>query len=149
MWKFLVEMQFLVYLRLLVTLGLIAVFLSCSPIKDESEIVGSYRLKERDTDIKLTVRMDHTFTEEVSSPERKYQSTGGWRWNSGAIDFDHLLIPYDVIPSSIKRAEALSSPNIPGYSSIEHWIITPEKTFGRIVLEIFPDSDVEFSKLAE
>jgi hypothetical protein len=81
------------------------------------------------------------YVERIATPRIGVATVSGkWRWLHGAVDFDRLWIPKDFAPPSVLRDDAEAGVGQPKFTEPGHWTLTPEKQFGRIIFEIFPDS---------
>jgi hypothetical protein len=122
----------------------------CMMVKSESDVLGEYELKVGGNRIALKISSDHTYFERIFWQKGKVQSSSGkWKWANGAVSFDQLWIPPDFAPDYILQADASASENKqPKYTEPMHWIISPEKHWGRVILTVFPDDDIEFKMVS-
>ncbi len=55
----------------------------------------------------------------------------------------------EFAPQYILQADSSASENKrPKYTEPMHWIISPEKHWGTVILPIFPDEDTEFKMVS-
>jgi hypothetical protein len=135
----------------LVLVGTMLVSLSgCMMVKSESDVLGEYELKVEANKIALKVSPDKSFSEEIAWQGGKVQSHfGKWMWAKEGIDFDQLWIPPEFAPQYILQADSRASENKqPKYTEPGHWFIRPEWHWGRVILPIFPDADIEFKMVS-
>jgi hypothetical protein len=126
----------------LAIIALIAVTCACMPIRSKQELTGTYELNGEKQKIRLEVFPDGSFSETIiSASGRIEKSEGNWQWKAGFINFDKLWIPQSFAPDYILKSDASGRTQftVPGY-----WSITPEKYWGKVVLSVFPDSNINF-----
>jgi len=60
------------------------------------------------------------------------------------MSFDGLWIPEPFAPDYIRRADSTAKPDRPKYTDPGHWSIKPERHFGKVILPVFSDADINF-----
>ena len=123
---------------------------SCNRPLSKEALVGSYRLSSNAGFIDLELVADGSLVESIHAKSGTVTiRKGKWTLPSGAysqIGLDGLWVPSDFAPDYINRADKYAGSG-PKYTELGYWVITPIYEFGRIVLPIFPDSDIEFVRV--
>lgn len=119
---------------------------SCRSAITTGELAGTYHLSGEGGAISLELLPNGDFVEHIrptSGPVRMQR--GRWEFSSRSISFDSLWIPVEFAPDYVKKADS-NAGNGPKYTNPGSWSIKPERWFGKIVLSVFPDSNVKFEK---
>lgn len=129
----------------LVTAAVTLALAGCAP-RSEREVTGVYELNTGSQKIILDLHPDHSFQETIRfSSGQVNKLAGRWSWMGGGVDFDSLWIPPSFAPDYILQADAeAATTGQHKYTERGHWSGTAESRWGKVVLPIFPDSDISF-----
>jgi hypothetical protein len=117
----------------------------CSAVTSRAEVIGKYQLNVKNGAISLDVSEDGHFSETIVWPSggRRETLAGSWYLEQNVLNFDRLWIPREFAPDYIQEADDFAKGQ-PKYTAPLHWMVKPEKQWGRVILTIFPDNDEYF-----
>lgn len=123
---------------------------SCSRPVSKEALVGSYRLSANAGFIDLELFVDGSMVETIHARNGALTIRKG-KWTPPSGDYsqmglDGLWVPTDFAPDYIQQADKYDGSG-PKYSELGYWVLTPIYESGRIVLPIFPDSDIQFERV--
>ncbi len=134
--------------------GIIAVVVAgtalsaCVPVRSNSDLVGTYELSLEHQKIRLELAANGSFTEIIRFESGKEEHQAGrWDWSNERLGLYGLWIPRSFAPDYILKADSMAKVSTQKYAEPGYWAIRPEKHWGRIVLSIFPDADINFERV--
>lgn len=128
---------------LLLSCGLLA----CYYVQSREGLFGTYELNGDHRQILLDMAANGTFTETITFKSGAVQKQKGtWKFASATsnLSFDGLWIPKEFAPDYILRADETNNDQ-PKYTEPGNWTLTPERHWGRVVIDVF--DDVAFKKV--
>jgi hypothetical protein len=123
-------------------------FFACWLVKSRNDVIGYYELGSGNQKISLEIKPTGSYEEVITTAGTVVDRRAGrWQWATERVDFDSLWFPRAFAPPYIIRADASSSPGAVKYTEPGHWSLGAERHFGRTILVVFPDADVNFSRI--
>lgn len=136
--------------RFTVAIVLVLVFFvfGCGGVPRES-IVGFYTLSSPAGSIELELFDDGSFNETIRLVSQPAISRRG-EWDGPTSRYSQiglygLWIPQEFSPDYIVRADRTNKDGIE-YSEPGYWVVQPYYYFGKVMIPIYPDSDVKFEQ---
>lgn len=121
-------------------------FYGCVPIQSGPKLAGTYVLQAGSQRITLELRLDQTFVETIQyDPAKTERRVGKWDWTANRIGLYDLWIPPSFAPQYILTSDEKSGSS-PKYTQPGYWAIRAENHWGKVILPIFPDSDINFER---
>lgn len=122
----------------------------CNMNPPRSDVVGRYELRGiKSGQITLTLRGDGSWVEQIRWTSNRTDSRSGhWALNRGYVALNELWIPKEFAPADVLKFDEFSAPSEPKYTDPGNWVLSPEKWWGTVRMEVFPDEDVEFRKVS-
>ena len=118
---------------------------ACGTVNSAAEVTGVYELRAGTQKIMLEVRTDGRYSETILFGAGKTETREGvWHWALGGISFEGLWVPESFAPDYIRRADSKAKAGQPRYTEPGHWSIKPERHWGKTLLPVFPDDDLNF-----
>jgi len=143
-------------MRSLVVYVLSILSLSCAVVSSPaplSEIPGRYEYHSGGVDIQLNVAANHTYNEVIKySDGAQEASSNSWEGDVPCLRFDALIVPpldgtkaSDVSTTPPTAARVHLKRTQRGTDQLD-WCLFGERFFGKVRLNIFPDSDAFLRK---
>ena len=136
-------------LTFVVGLVLSCVLLGCYNVQSRESVIGKYTLDRDNQRIVLDVDANGTFVETIalkSGGVLKQKGTWNFASANSRISFDSLWIPKEFAPDYILRADETSAGQAK-YTEPGHWILSAERRWGKVVMDVFPDDEIAFRKI--
>jgi hypothetical protein len=131
--------------KISVLILLACVIVACRAVNSAAEVTGLYELRSGSQKITLAVRPDERFRETILFGTGLTETReGAWHWAFGGVSFEGLWVPESFAPDYIRRADSKAKAGQPRYTEPGHWSIKPEKHWGKTILPVFPDDDLNF-----
>jgi hypothetical protein len=121
----------------------------CTLNPSRAEVLGRYELQGiKAGKISLCLRVDGTYSEDISWPSQREDHRSGRRTPGGGdVNLSALSIPREFVPDYVLDADKQTFAPMPKYTEPGNWTLSGEKKWGVTYLIVFPDSDVEFKKI--
>jgi hypothetical protein len=132
----------------LATLALALV--GCNVNPPRSDVVGRYELRGiKSGQITLTLREDGSWIEQIHwTSNRTDARSGQWSLRSGCVALNDLWIPKEFVPADVLKSDEFADPSQPKFTDPGNWVLSPEKWWGVVTMDVFPDEEVEFRKVS-
>jgi len=140
-------------MRRLSVLTMFGLLCSCTFVRSERDLQGTYRLIHNDEMVSLSIRADHTFSELIERKKGPAETaTGQWSFDGDCVRLKNFLFPTSSVDEDVFVHGDKHSERRTGMGTIQSdWCLGSQRSLlnGTISLEINPDRDFQLKKLSK